>query len=337
MINYKKLTVALICGTILTFPIAGCGLTAQTTENTAATTQQGITLTSSQSVADTSGLTLEFDEEDTVTSYDSTTASYVTLSQNGSTVKGSGVTADGSTVTITQAGTYVLSGTLSDGSIVINTEDKATVRIILNGVDISSSTTAPFIVQSAKKVIVTLADNTVNKFTDSARSTTESEDYSAAFYSKADLVLNGSGTLNINAGYRNGIKSTDDLKVVSGTYQITAAEDGVIGKDLLGIADGNFIIKSGTDGMKSTDDKDTTKGNIVIAGGIQAENILDIQNGTFDITTGNGSAAVDMKSGDSGAMGGMGTMGVPGQNGSAGTSASSASISSDTDSVSMNG
>ena len=81
MINYKKLTVALICGTILTFPIAGCGLTAQTTENTAATTQQGITLTSSQSVADTSGLTLEFDEEDTVTSYDSTTASYVTLSQ----------------------------------------------------------------------------------------------------------------------------------------------------------------------------------------------------------------------------------------------------------------
>lgn len=239
MINYKKLTVALICGTILTFPIAGCGLTAQTTENTAATTQQGITLTSSQSVADTSGLTLEFDEEDTVTSYDSTTASYVTLSQNGSTVKGSGVTADGSTVTITQAGTYVLSGTLSDGSIVINTEDKATVRIILNGVDISSSTTAPFIVQSAKKVIVTLADNTVNKFTDSARSTTESEDYSAAFYSKADLVLNGSGTLNINAGYRNGIKSTDDLKVVSGTYQITAAEDGVIGKDLLGVADGN--------------------------------------------------------------------------------------------------
>lgn len=273
MINYKKLTVALICGTILTFPIAGCGLTAQTTENTAATTQQDITLTSSQSVADTSGLTLEFDEEDTVTSYDSATASYVTLSQNGSTVKGSGVTADGSTVTITQAGTYVLSGTLSDGSIVINTEDKATVRIILNGVDISSSTTAPFIVQSAKKVIVTLADNTVNQFTDSARSTTESEDYSAAFYSKADLVLNGSGT-----------------------FKIEAASDG-----------------------------------------IQAENILDIQNGTFDITTGNGSAAVDMKSGDSGAMGGMGTMGVPGQNGSAGTSASSASTSSDTDSVSMKG
>ena len=78
-----------------------------------------------------------YKRQDTVTSYDSTTASYVTLSQNGSTVKGSGVTADGSTVTITQAGTYVLSGTFSDGSIVINTEDKATVRIILNGVDIS--------------------------------------------------------------------------------------------------------------------------------------------------------------------------------------------------------
>lgn len=54
--------------------------------------------------------------------------------------------------------------------------------------------------------------------------------YSAALYSKADLVFNGTGTLNVNAGYRNGIKSNDDLKIVSGEFNVTSTEDGIIGK-----------------------------------------------------------------------------------------------------------
>ena len=102
--------------------------------------------------------------------------------------------------------------------------------MILNGASISSSSTAPVVVEEAKKVLVTLADGTTNTITDKTRQSVDDEDFSSAVYSKADLVFNGSGTLNVNAGYRNGIKSMDDLKVVSGTFNITSNEDGIIEK-----------------------------------------------------------------------------------------------------------
>ena len=151
----------------------------------------------------------------------------------------------------------------------------------------------------AKKVILTLADNTTNTITDSSRLSTE-EDYSAAIYSKEDLIINGNGTLNVNAGYRNGIKSTDDCIIASGTLNITSAEDGIIGKDLCGVVAGDININAGSDGIKSTYDTDTTKGNVIIEGGnitikasndgIQAENILVINDGTINIKTNNGAA-----------------------------------------------
>ncbi len=151
----------------------------------------------------------------------------------------------------------------------------------------------------AKKVILTLADNTTNTITDSSRLSTE-EDYSAVIYSKEDLIINGNGTLNVNAGYRNGIKSTDDCIIVSGTLNITSTEDGIIGKDLCGIVAGDININAGSDGIKSTYDTDTTKGNVIIEGGnitikasndgIQAENILVINDGTINIKTNNGAA-----------------------------------------------
>lgn len=318
MINYKKLTVAFICGTILAFPLGGCGLTSGNTQTQSSNISESTT--SQNTDVDTSGLVLEFDDEDLVTTWDSSQACNITLTQNNISINGSGASAEDSVVTITSAGTYVISGDLTDGNICVNTQDKSTVRIILNGVNITSQSTAPFLVEDAKKVIVTLADNTVNTFTDSTRTTTESEDYSAAVYSKEDFVLNGNGTLKINAGYRNGMKSSDDLKIVSGNYQITAAEDGIIGKDLLGIAGGTFTVNAGTDGLKSSYDTDTTKGNIIIKGGsyqitsgndgIQAENILAVHDGDFQITTGVGSSLAVMTSGNDSMMGRMGGMGA---------------------------
>ena len=246
MINYRKLTAALIAGTITCFSVAGCSMPWDSAKS-------------------------------------DTKTETVTSAQSGSS---------------SEAGTYVLSGTLTDGCIDVNVSGKGTVRLILNGVNITSSTTAPFIVEDAKKVVVTLADGTTNTFTDSTRVAADDEDYSAAVYSKADLTFNGNGTLNINAGYRNGIKSTDDLKIVSGTYNITSNEDGIVGKDLLAVKTGTFNITSGQDGMKSTYDKDDTKGNIIIddgtfnitasTDGIQSEHILRINGGEFNIKTGNG-------------------------------------------------
>lgn len=325
MINYRKLTAALIAGTITCFSVAGCSMPwdsakPDTKTETVTSAQSG----SSSEAVNTSSVTysesdsdisIELDEDDINTSWNESECTKIELTQTSANINGSGAAVENNKVTITEAGTYVLSGTLTDGCIDVNVSGKGTVRLILNGVNITSSTTAPFIVEDAKKVVVTLADGTTNTFTDSTRVAADDEDYSAAVYSKADLTFNGNGTLNINAGYRNGIKSTDDLKIVSGTYNITSNEDGIVGKDLLAVKAGTFNITSGQDGMKSTYDKDDTKGNIIIddgtfnitasTDGIQSEHILRINGGEFNIKTGNGyQASTKSSNSQPGNMGG---------------------------------
>lgn len=274
MINYKKLTAAMAAGIIAIFTITGCAMPWQKAADDSSSNVSAVSA-GNLSQSGENALSLEFDSEDLDSSYNESECTKINLSGSGATVSGSGVTVENGNITITSAGSYIISGTLTDGSIKVNCSEKGTVRLILNGASISSSSTAPVVVEEAKKVLVTLADGTTNTITDKTRQSVDDEDFSSAVYSKADLVFNGSGTLNVNAGYRNGIKSTDDLKVVSGTFNITSNEDGIIGKDLLGIKDGKFTIKSGSDGMKSTYDTDTSKGNIVITGG------------EFDITASN--------------------------------------------------
>lgn len=325
MINYRKLTAALIAGTITCFSVAGCSMPwdsakSDTKTETVTSAQSG----SSSEAVNTSSVTyseldsdisIELDEDDINTSWNESECTKIELTQTSANINGSGAAVENNKVTITEAGTYVLSGTLTDGCIDVNVSGKGTVRLILNGVNITSGTTAPFIVEDAKKVVVTLADGTTNTFTDSTRVAADDEDYSAAVYSKADLTFNGNGTLDINAGYRNGIKSTDDLKIVSGTYNITSNEDGLVGKDLLAVKTGTFNITSGQDGMKSTYDKDDTKGNIIIddgtfnitasTDGIQSEHILRINGGEFNIKTGNGyQASTKSSNSQPGNMGG---------------------------------
>lgn len=274
MINYKKLTAAMAAGIIAIFTITGCAMPWQKAADDSSSNVSTVSA-GNLSQSGENALSLEFDSEDLDSSYNESECTKINLSGSGATVSGSGVTVENGNITITSVGSYIISGTLTDGSIKVNCSEKGTVRLILNGASISSSSTAPVVVEETKKVLVTLADGTTNTITDKTRQSVDDEDFSSAVYSKADLVFNGSGTLNVNAGYRNGIKSTDDLKVVSGTFNITSNEDGIIGKDLLGIKDGKFTIKSGSDGMKSTYDTDTSKGNIVITGG------------EFDITASN--------------------------------------------------
>ena len=292
MINYKKLTAAMAAGIIAIFTITGCAMPWQKAADDSSSNVSTVSA-GNLSQSGENALSLEFDSEDLDSSYNESECTKINLSGSGATVSGSGVTVENGNITITSVGSYIISGTLTDGSIKVNCSEKGTVRLILNGASISSSSTAPVVVEEAKKVLVTLADGTTNTITDKTRQSVDDEDFSSAVYSKADLVFNGSGTLNVNAGYRNGIKSTDDLKVVSGTFNITSNEDGIIGKDLLGIKDGKFTIKSGSDGMKSTYDTDTSKGNIVITGGefditasndgVHADANLQVDGGTIDI------------------------------------------------------
>ncbi len=136
---------------------------------------------------------------------------------NGDTIRvdGLGATAEGSLVTISSAGIYQISGTLTDGQVIVDTQDEEDVTLILAGVDITSQSSAPIYIVSAEKVILTLAAGFENVITDgdSTVNLDENSEPNAAIFSKDDLTINGEGSLTVNANYNNGIASKDDLKI----------------------------------------------------------------------------------------------------------------------------
>ncbi len=218
------------------------------------------------------------------------------------TINGVGASVNGNTVIINQGGTYNLSGTLDDGQVIVNAGDLDQVELLLNGIDLTSSTSAPIYVMNADKTTITLVDGTENIITDASSYVYEDasvDEPNAAIFSKDDLKIDGTGSLIVNANYNNGIASKDDLDIKNGNITVTAVNNGIKGKDSIEIEDGTFIINSGGDAIKSDNTTDTTKGWITINGGtfdliatgdgIQAETNLLVNAGTFNIQTGGGS------------------------------------------------
>lgn len=229
---------------------------------------------------------------------DASTATAIALA-DGASSGGSGVSVDGDTVTITAAGTYVLSGSLSDGQVVVNVAD-GDVALILDGVDITKSGAPAIQVDDASNVIVYTAAGTTNTVADSGTyDETDDTVGGAAIYSTADLFLAGEGTLVVDGGRNDGITSKDSLVIASGTYEITAADDGIRGKDHLVILDGDITVDATGDALKSDNEADTDEperfvGVVWISGGA-----LDLRAGTDGIDAANqvtivgGSLAVD--------------------------------------------
>ena len=235
-------------------------------------------------------------------SYSESNSTAIIFSDQTITVDGSGAAADGSILTITQPGTYILSGTLSEGQVRVETVDEADVQIVLDGATITNSTGAAIYVKSANSAIITLAEGTTNTLSDGEIYTFEdSEDEpDATLFSKSDLILNGTGTLVIDANYAHAIKGKDDVTIAEGTYDITSVGDAIKGRDSLFISSGTFTIVAGADGLQSTNEEEEGKGILTIesgtftitaaADGIQAATNLQILGGDFTITTGGGSA-----------------------------------------------
>ena len=230
--------------------------------------------------------------------------SVTTVTLNGSTINvdGIGAQVQDSTLTITSGGTYVISGQLTDGQIIIDSADKQTVRIILNGAEINSSSSAPIYVKQAEKAVLSLEAGTSNSVSDTANYVLEagSDEPDATIFSKADLTINGTGSLTIAANYNNGITSKDDLKIMEGTINISSVGDAIKGKDMVAIKEGNITVDATEDGIKSTNNTDAGKGFIYIEGGnlditagndgIQAETDIKILGGDFKLNTGGGSS-----------------------------------------------
>ena len=211
----------------------------------------------------------EFTDREKSGSYKVSEAVKITLNKTTATVSGSGAKADGSTITITEEGVYVVSGTLEDGQIIVDASDSDKVQIVLNGVNINCETNAAIYVREADKVFITLAENSSNTL-GGGNEYTQIDDNTVdgVIFSKSDLVCNGTGSLTIEADYKHGIVSKDDLVITGGTYKITAADNGITAKDQLKILDGSFDIDAANSAVKAKNTDDTELGNIYIAGGV---------------------------------------------------------------------
>ncbi|HML36811.1 MAG TPA: carbohydrate-binding domain-containing protein, partial [Bacillota bacterium] len=237
----------------------------------------------------------------------------VTLKGNSISFTGSGAMVDGNTITVKAAGTYVISGTLKDGRIVVDSADDENVRLILNNANIASSDGPPILVRNAKNTIISLPSGTENTLADSSENTYE-KDATGAVFSADDLWINGSGTLTVQANYKDGISGNDDVKITQATVVIDAADDGITANDSVSVNDAVIKITADGDGIKTTKGTKIGKGYISIksgsldinagADGLQAETLLYIQGGSFNIATteinseGDSSSAKGLKAGN---------------------------------------
>lgn len=221
------------------------------------------------SLIDIPGMDFAYSDRDKDASYDEAAATKIALAGQGATVSGEDAAVEGTAVTITAAGTYVVTGELMAGSLVVNAGDQDKVQIVLDGASIRNEAGPALNIQQADKVFVTLAAGSQNTLADGASYTlAEGEDEpNAALYSKADLTINGTGALTVEGNYRHGVNSKDDLVVTGGAITVTAKEDGLRGKDCVKVADGSFAITAGGDGVKSNNDEDPTRGFVSIDGG----------------------------------------------------------------------
>lgn len=283
------LTLVPACSSAATTSAASSETVIATTEDTTAT----VTVATDNAVDHDEPADHEWDPADEVV---------VSLEGDTADVTGDGVTVDGSTVTVTAAGTYRLSGSLTDGQVVVSTSDEGIVRLVLDGVDLTSSTTAPLVVTDAEEVMVVLADGTQSTLTDAGEYVypdAATDEPNAALFSTADLTLAGDGVLTVEGNAHDGIASKDGLVITGGDITVTAADDGIRGKDYLVVEGGTLDVTSGGDGLKSDDDEDATQGYVsVTAGsvtveaggdGVDAFTDVVVTGGELSVTAGGGS------------------------------------------------
>ena len=234
---------------------------------------------------------------------------HITLSGETAASDSDRVSCTGGTVTVSGPGTYLVSGTLNNGSIVVNAGETDKVQLVLNGVTIHSDSFASIYVAQADKVFVTLADGTSSTLENGGRFTqTDDSKVDAVIFSKDDLTLNGNGSLTISSPAGHGIVGKDDVSITGGSYTVTSSDSAITAKDSLNIAGGSLAITTGEDGLHAEDDSDDTKGSIYIAGGslaikagddaIHATTLLQIDGGSIDITAAEGLEATCIRIND---------------------------------------
>lgn len=237
-----------------------------------------------------------FTERDQDSNYDMNHCVSIQLNGDSATASSNSVKISGTTVQITEEATYLVSGTLNNGQLVVNTGDTAKLQIVLNGVSIASTTSAPLYILAADKVFVTLAAGTTNTLANGGSFIAiDQNNIDSAIFSKQDLTFNGSGALSVISPAGHGIVSKDDLVFAGGTYHITAQGHAVDGNDSIRMINSSITLESGKDGIHAENTDDATLGFVYISSGscnidaegdgISAVAYLQINNGEIHITT----------------------------------------------------
>ncbi len=282
-----------------------------------------------------------FTDRDMRTTYDESAAVKIALNGSSATASSDSVKINGSTVQITEEATYIISGQLDDGMLVVNAPDTAKLQLVFDGVSITSSDCAALYILEADKVFITLADGTQNTLTNGGSFTPiDDENIDAALYSKQDLTINGSGSLTVTSPAGHGIVSKDDLVITGGDLQISAASHALDANDSVRFTNAVLTATAGKDGIHCENNDDNTRGFVYVSGGsvdIEAEGdgistgyYLHITGGTFDILAGGG-----YENGDQHSSGGWG--GFPGGGGWGGGGGRPRTSSTGDDSTSMKG
>ena len=237
----RKLVVYLLMGALL---FTGCG--SQGELNNTESTNSEVENSSESTEINTDEV---FSKRDFKTEYEENCA-YIILNGGSAACESDAVEINGSTITIKDEGTYVVSGTLDNGMIIVDSEDTDKTQIVLNGTKIHNESGAAIYIKQSDKVFLTLDESTENILSSGTTFTSmDEEEIDGVIYSKDDLTLNGKGSLSIKSPGGHGIVSKDDLIITGGEYMIEVANHGLSANDMLGIADGNFTITSGEDSV----------------------------------------------------------------------------------------
>lgn len=247
-------------------------------------------------------LTALYDDFDLDATWNQAGASLITLADGAVRFDGAGAVVEGNKVTVTAAGTYVVTGKATDAQVIVDLEEKGLVRLVLSGMDLTCTDSAPIYVKRADRTVIVLAAGTENFVTDGSSYVLddgEAGEPDAAIFSKDDLTINGNGSLVVRANYKNGILSKDQLKIVSGDITVEAVNDAVRGRDCVAVSNATLTLSAGADGIQSTNDEDAAKGFVDIQGGalhitagadgIQAETTLRVADAEVVVTAGGGS------------------------------------------------
>ncbi len=209
----------------------------------------------------------------------------------------------GSEYEITAQGTYIFTGNITDCMISVNAGENDKVQIVLDNASISNSKGPAIYIGEADKVFITLKDGTENSISDGSDYAVSDEngELDGAIFSRADLTVNGSGSLTVNGNYKHGIVSKDDLVIANAKLNVTAKNVALNGKDCVKISSAAIKLSSGSDGIRSDNDEDATRGFVYIESGsidivsgndgIQAETAIKIETAEMKIVSGGGSRA----------------------------------------------